>query len=233
MTAGRSIPVSAAISTDAARARDAIFVGAINSLPAGVLTQVGIAEESRVTWMPVSGPATGGPAADQTSIEDWRRQRDRPNLRDVGDWFSRTFGITLDMMRFAPTDDAAFNPSPDDMLLVAQGVNPAGNGVWTVIAAPTGDALAAGAGAIADHRTWERLSGYMSAVGNDMETVTSRPVATFSFVESRQPTFGNYRLIAANWLSANILSYSLLLVLACVLLGMGTSGLLSRLGRRR
>lgn len=233
MSAGRSIPVSSTISTDAARARDAIFIGAINSLPPGVLAQVGIAEESRATWLPASGPGAGGQAADRTSIDDWRRQMNRPGLRDVEDWFSRTFGITIDMMRFAPGDDEVFTPSPDDTLLVAQGVSPAGNGVWTVIAAPTGEALAAGACAIADHRMWSRLSGRVSAVGSDMETVTSKPVATFSFVQSQEPTLGNYRLIAANWLSANILSYSLLLVLACVLLGIGTSGLLSRLGRRR
>jgi len=233
LAAGRAIPLSAAISTDAARQQDAIFIGAINSVPSGVLTQVGVSEDSRSAWMPPSAMPGGAQIADQTSVEDWRRQIGRRDLRDVEDWFSRTFGITMDMVRFAPADDAPFTPAQDELLMVAQGTNPAGTGVWTVFAAPTEDSLIAGTAALADHRIWDRLSGRVSTIDNDLETVASRPVTTFSFVESQPATFANYRLIAANWLSANILSYSLLLVLACALLGIGTSGLLSRLGRRR
>lgn len=232
LAAGRAIPLSSTISADAARQQDAFFIGTLNSMPTGVLAQVGVSEDSRTTWMPPSAMPSGAQVADQTSVEDWRRQMDRRGLRDIGDWFSRTFGITIDMMRFIPTEDVAFSPSQDDVMLVAQGTNPAGNGVWTVFAAPTAEGLTMGTQAIADHRIWRRLSGRVSTVGNDMQSIATRPVTTFSFVESQPPTFANYRLIAANWISTNIFSYSLLLVLACLLLGIGTSSLLSRLGRR-
>ncbi|MEO3385374.1 cellulose biosynthesis cyclic di-GMP-binding regulatory protein BcsB [Mesorhizobium sp. CAU 1741] len=230
--AGRSIPLSSTYSTDAARQQHAIFVGAVNSIPQGVLAQVGVAEEARTDWMPQDGNP-GAQAPDQTNLDEWRQRMEGTGLSDVQDWFSETFGITLEMMRFAPSDDADFNPASDDALLVAQGLNPSGTGVWTVVAAPTSDGLKAGTEAVSNFRAWERLAGRVSVVQNDMETVTSEPVAAFSFVESQEPTIGNYRLVAANWLSANILSYSLLLVLACLLLGTATSGLLSRLGRRR
>jgi hypothetical protein len=42
----------------------------------------------------------------------------------------------------------------------------------------------------------------------------------------------NARLIAANWLSENILAFSLLLFAACLLLGLATALFLSRLGRK-
>jgi hypothetical protein len=38
-------------------------------------------------------------------------------------------------------------------------------------------------------------------------------------------------LIVANWLSDNILAYSVLLLLACILLGLVTALFLSRIGR--
>ena len=40
------------------------------------------------------------------------------------------------------------------------------------------------------------------------------------------------RLVAANWLSVNIVAYAIALVLLCCILGICTSVLLSRLGRR-
>jgi hypothetical protein len=233
VAAGRSVPVSSTTSTDAARQQHALFIGTINSMPAGILGQVGVTEDSRTAWTPATNLPGAASTTEQTNIDLWRRQVERPGLESLGQWFSRTFDITFDMIRFAPTQDAAFNPSQDDVLLVAQGANPSGNGVWTVITAPSQQTLTAGAQAITRQNVWENLSGRVSTLNADMVTVASVPVAASSFVESRPPTIANYRLIAANWLSANILSYSLLLVVACVLLGIATSGLLSRLGRRR
>jgi hypothetical protein len=233
VAAGRSIPVSSTTSTETARQQNAIFVGTVNALPAGVLGQVGITEDSRTAWAPATNMGGTATANDPTSIDAWREQVDRPSLENLGQWFSRTFDITFDMIRFAPAQDIAFAPAQDDVFLVTQGANPAGGGVWTVITAPSQQMLTAGAQAITRHDIWEKLSGRVSTLNGDMETVSSVPVATSSFVESRPATLANYRLVAANWLSANILSYSLLLVIACLLLGVATSGLLSRLGRRR
>lgn len=230
--AGRSVPISSTTSTDAARDQDAIFVGPVNAIPAGVLDQVGVSEEARTGWTTTIVPDVAA-TSDTTSLADWRKQTQGIGLRDVSDWFSETFGITLDMMRFAPADAAAFVPSRNEGLLVAQGINPTGNGVWTVVAAPSQQTLLAGAATLAGHGMWQQLSGRLTTLGGDMKTVQTKPVATFALVETQPPSFANYRLIAANWLSANILSYSLLLVVACLLLGMATSGLLSRLGRRR
>ena len=42
----------------------------------------------------------------------------------------------------------------------------------------------------------------------------------------------NLRLVAANWMSANILQYALVMLACCMFLGVATALLLSRLGRR-
>lgn len=234
LSAGRSIPVSFTVSADTARGQDAIFLGAINGIPAGVLAQVGVADESRTSWPASHGRAPTGSGADQTNAEAWRRQMEGSDwLSEIGDWLSRTFDLTLDMLRFAPAAESAFTPSRPAMLLVAQETNPAGNGVWTLVAAPDGAMLREGTGALAEQSNWNRLSGNMATLESDLETVNAMPVASSSFIQTQPPSLSNYRLIAANWLSANILSYSLLLVAACVFLAIATSALLSRLGRKR
>jgi len=66
-----------------------------------------------------------------------------------------------------------------------------------------------------------------------LETIDSIPATSVSLVQTKAPSLSNFRLIVANWLSSNILSYALLLVAACVALGVVTTALLSRLGRRQ
>lgn len=234
LSAGRAIPVVFTTSADAARGQDAIFLGAINGIPAGVLGQVGVAEESRASWAASHGRAPAGSGSDQADAEAWRRQMEGEGwLRGVQNWFFRTFDLTFDALRFAPATEAAFTPSRPAIMMLAQGQNPAGNGVWTVAVAPDGTMLGQGMSALTDLPNWNRLSGHLSTLESDLETVNALPATSTSFIETRPPSFRNYRLTVANWLSANILSYSLLLVVGCVLLGLATSALLSRLGRRR
>lgn len=236
IVAGRPLSFTLTTSADAARNQHAIFVGAINGIPAGVLAQVGVAEESRTAWMPSAGRVQGDGGDAPVDIEDWRQQVQGSRfgvwVRDVENWFSETFGLTADTLRFVPRSGAAFMPQQDDALLAVQGPNPENSGVWTVFAAPDGAALAVGTASLTSHGVWEKLAGRLATLKTDMETVAVEPATSTSFVQTQPGSFANYRLIVANWLSANILSYSLLLVLACILLGISTSALLSRLGRR-
>lgn len=233
LSAGRSIRAVFTASADAARSRDAIFIAPINGVPAGVLGQVGVTEESRTAWNVSHGqaaPADGGRRAD---AEAWRRELEgRGWFGDVRNWFSRTFEITADMLRFAPRADVAFTPSDPAILMVAQGLNPAGNGVWTLATAPDAAMLEEGMKALTDLDVWRGLSGHLLTLESDLETVHAVPATRSRFTETRPPSFGNYRLVVANWLSSNILSYALVLVLACLMLGIATSMLMSRLGRR-
>lgn len=232
--AGRILPVEFVASRDAVGMRNAIILGGVNDIPAGMLEQVGISEESRASWGrgPSGGDTTGGPTLDQ-----WRNQVSGSWLhtawRNFGDWLQRTFNITSDMLRFAPDEETAFVPSPTAGLVIAQSGNPAGTGTWTVITAPDNSALRSNMAAFVDLRNWSRLSGHITTFNPATDEVQTVGVGQFEFVETMPASIWNYRLIVANWLSTNILSYSLILILACILLGGTTTVLLGRLGRRR
>ncbi len=237
ITAGRAIPLDLATSADAARTRDAIFLGAINAIPAGVLAQVGVDEAARSGWSSLPAGAARPESPPGIDIDTWRRNMGGDGggdwLENVQGWFNETFGITVDMLRFAPSREAGFVPPSSAVLMLAQGENPAGTGVWTLLTAPDEARLVQGAAALARQENWRRVSGHLATLDESYATVTSEPTTTASYVETAPRSLNNFRLIAANWLSANILSYSLLLVIACVLLGIMTSALLSRLGRGR
>ncbi|MCY1371903.1 hypothetical protein D9M69_590720 [compost metagenome] len=86
--------------------------------------------------------------------------------------------------------------------------------------------------ALADIAQWQQITGHISTyepAGNAVKVVAA---TNFDFVPTRPASLGNYRLIIANWLSSNILFYAVLLVALSVLLGLATSSMLSRLGRR-
>ena len=153
-------------------------------------------------------------------------------MRSFETWLSTTFNITEDMLRFLPGRDTPFAPPASAALAVAQGLNPVGNGVWTVFAAPDQAALSAGVESLAASDLWSSLSGHVTTLDRSLQSVTVTPAGATSFHQTQPPSLANYRLIAANWLSTNILSYSLLLVVACLVVGIATSALLSRFGRR-
>ena len=76
---------------------------------------------------------------------------------------------------------------------------------------------------------WTGASPPWKALPVKSPTFRSSRVA---FFETQPFSLANYRLIAANWLSANILSYSASLFALCTMLGVATSALLTTLGRR-
>jgi len=85
---------------------------------------------------------------------------------------------------------------------------------------------------LADPSSWSQLSGHLVAFSAEAEPPRVLDSGALTFVASQEPSLGNYRLIVANWLSSNILSYALGLVVICIVLGVSTSRLLARLGRR-
>jgi hypothetical protein len=136
------------------------------------------------------------------------------------------------MLRFLPQDAQPYAPTAEDALIVAQAANPTGEGTWTVFTAPHEAQLAAAAQNLVSFGAWQQLSEHVTTFASD-GTMGTMEVSRGTFKQTVPPSANNYRLIVANWLSSNILSYSAILILACTLLGLATSALLSRLGRRR
>jgi len=116
-------------------------------------------------------------------------------------------------------------------MMVAQGASPEGGGTWTLVTAPSAKDLREGAEALTSQANWPQISGHITTYSSKTGKVESVPVTRFDFVPSQTGTIANYRLIAANWLSTNILSYAFLLVVLSILIGVTTSSMLGRLGR--
>ncbi|MET0168290.1 MAG: hypothetical protein ABW318_25280, partial [Vicinamibacterales bacterium] len=65
----------------------------------------------------------------------------------------------------------------------------------------------------------------------DSSHIGTIPAGNIRFFRTQPASFENFRLIASNWLSANILSYSAFLFAFCMMLGIATAALLATFGR--
>jgi len=77
------------------------------------------------------------------------------------------------------------------------------------------------------------LDGRMVMFDKVKKSVLALPATRTELVETQPFSLSNYRLIAANWLSINILSYAALFGGSSLLLGLATSALLNTFGRRK
>ncbi|WAJ28798.1 cellulose biosynthesis cyclic di-GMP-binding regulatory protein BcsB [Antarcticirhabdus aurantiaca] len=232
--AGRAVPVDTSGSLATAAAGNALFVGTPRQIPAGVFAQINVDPAGTALW------GGGAPAAEQTTsltLERWREQFGaeegwRSALERLGDWMRVTFGVEEEGLRLVPGRDPPFVPGAEATLLVGQGPGPAPGSVWTVVSAPTEEALDAGTAALVREEAWTRLSGRVTTL-DATGAVASVPVGAAEFLPTQPLSLANMRLILANWLSENVLSYATLLVVVALLLGLATTAFVQFLGRRR
>ncbi len=235
LVAGRPIAVELTASPNTVGTRNALFIGSISQLPSTILTQLNIAASSQVAWRP---PAPGQSATSEASvtIADWNSRISSGLLQgqfeSFQQWMHRNFDITLSSLRFVPSSEQVFTPSSANTLLIAQEANPTNDATWTVVTAPSAGDLRAGVDAMTNQNTWPQISGRVTVYSGKTGKINTVPVSRFDFVMSEPWSLTNYRLIAANWLSSNILSYALLFVAGSFLLGVSTASVLSKIGRR-
>lgn len=234
VAAGRLIAVDSLIAATAVADRNALFISAISQVPPAVLAQVGVSNETTSTWGETV--ASIHPNTEAT-FDQWReRLRDsgwRGQVSSFEDWLSRTFNISTNSFRIFPGPAAEFTPQGSASLVVAQEASPVGSGTWTLVTAPTVGALRDGVRSLTEQSIWRRMGGHITTVDASDDKVATVAVSRFNFVETQPFSISNYRLIVANWLSANALFYAVVLTLLSILLGFATAGLLGALGRRR
>ncbi|HEV7320312.1 MAG TPA: cellulose biosynthesis cyclic di-GMP-binding regulatory protein BcsB [Ensifer sp.] len=232
---GRPIAVEVITSPLAAGNRNTLFVGAMPQLSKTVLTQVGIDPARQMSW----GNAEDSGQRDETqkAIDEWRTRLSggawRNQVTAFQTWVKQEFDISLNSLRILPEAQAEYAPPESAGLVLAQGANPTDDATWTLLTAPTSKRLREGTAAIADVTRWQHLAGRVSAYEPATDNIEITPVTGFDFVQTQPPSLTNYRLILANWLSSNIMFYALLLIVLSVLLGLATSSMLTRLGRRQ
>ncbi|WP_281493688.1 cellulose biosynthesis cyclic di-GMP-binding regulatory protein BcsB [Ancylobacter koreensis] len=146
-------------------------------------------------------------------------------------WLQSTFSISFDSLRIQEGRRSYFEPPPRTSVLMAQAMNPSGNSAWTMVAGRTPESLAAAMPRFTSDGVWNRVGGQAVAYQVASGDIDRRDIRSFQFIITQPLTIGNFRMIAANWLSINIVPYALMLLCAGTLLGIATALLLRRLGR--
>lgn len=229
--------------------RPAIFVGAASQVPPNVLGVLNISRDIATLWKADSGAAaaTGtsmqprlptDPDAGNTDalFDQWREKLSdgggwRGQVSGLEDWMKRTFDISFAALSLTPTSAAPFMPKPRNSLLLAQGLGPDNTAPWTLLTAPTDEQLEATTRSLVAVENWSSIRGQYAAYSRSTGAVETTEPVDVSFFQTRPFSIQNSRLIAANWLSNNITFYAICLISICIVLGIVTSALISRLGR--
>lgn len=259
MARNAGLPVRAQFA-NAASADDesVLFIGAVDQIPPGMLNRVRVTEHLRMIWP--STPVADNKGGAQTASADFtmplsqaspdrtatastdevrRRWSDtfqrrgivQQTIGSVQDWLEKTFSLSLSSLKLEERTDAPYEPPQRASLLMAQSRSE-GSGVWTLVTARTDRALADEMARLANPLLWSQVSGRAVALDPREMKLQVEPINDFRFVQTQPPSLTNLRLVAANWMSANILQYALVMLACCTFLGVATALLLSRLGRR-
>ncbi|HEX5934584.1 MAG TPA: cellulose biosynthesis cyclic di-GMP-binding regulatory protein BcsB [Pseudorhizobium sp.] len=226
-------PVSAA---NVVGGRNAIYISSAGQLPPNVLTQLNLDPNLAVGWRP---PGETGPVTEDTtaSMDIWRDRLQggvlSQRISTIRQWLQESLDLSEGALRFLPGSEVIFSPDEDDDLLLAQGPALNGDGIWTVLTAPSPQELRTATAELARQDVWQQIAGRVFSYSRATNDVTVEEARNMSFLRPVDGSWKNYRLIAANWLSSNLLSYALVIVLTSCLLGVTTATLLRWLGRNR
>lgn len=248
-----------AVFANAASAEDesVLFIGAVEQIPTGFLNRVRVSEHLRMVWpatpLQVTDPSQQVASTDFTMTvkpnavdrsgtastdevrkrwsESFRRQGViQQTVGTIQDWMEETFSLSVASLSLKKRVDIPYEPPQRSTLLIAQN-RTSDSGVWTLVTARTEEALAEEMARMADPLLWSKVSGRAIALDPRDSKLQVEPIQDHDFVQTQPFSLFNLRLVAANWMSANILQYALLLVTLCLFLGAGTYLLLRRLGR--
>jgi hypothetical protein len=235
VAAGNPVAIETVASPTALGDRDALIVGTLSQLPAPLLTQLRIGA-APANWG--SQHTAAAPEDDSGELfEEWRSKVTGGTwLGDgsrFGDWLKDTLDISMDSLRFLPGAEDAFSPSETVSFMMVQGASPSGAGTWTLATAPTPATLQSGMNAVAQEARWNGLEGRITTFDEATGSVAIVPTHNIQLNPSQPFSFWNWRMIAANWLSTNILFFALMFVGSFALLGIITTLMLRIMGRSR
>ena len=236
VAAGRPMTVRAESSSVRIGDGNAIFIGAISQIPPMALERTHVAEAARNAWGNREASLVSG-ADNSEAFDQWRDRVSGSSwigqVSAFESWMKQTFDISFGSLQFLPTEEENTLPPNTASFLVAQGLSPEGTGAWTVLAAPNDGDLRGGMDFMSDAQNWSALDGRVVMVDKVRKSTLSLPATRTQLLETQPFSLWNYRLIAANWLSTNILSYAALFGGSSLLLGLATSAVLNTFGRKK
>ncbi|GEO87011.1 MULTISPECIES: cellulose biosynthesis cyclic di-GMP-binding regulatory protein BcsB [Alphaproteobacteria] len=236
MAAGRPISLDITTSISSVGNHNAIFIGPISQLAPTLLSQLNISSSAVTEWRPAANVQATD--ADTGAIFDsWRSRVTgdswRGRITAFQEWTLRNFDISLNSLQFIPQQPAIFEPSNSITTMIAQGVSPNGTAEWTLVTAPSAKDLRQGLNALTTIANWSDVSGRITTYSAETGKVQAITQTRLTFFGTQPWALANYRLIAANWLSTNILFYAFLLVVLALLVGVTTRWLLAVFGRQK
>ncbi|NSZ85669.1 cellulose biosynthesis cyclic di-GMP-binding regulatory protein BcsB [Agrobacterium tumefaciens] len=216
--------------------RDALFVGTISQFPQSLISQFNLVPSSQISWK--MGTGVQPPAQNsETLFNDWRERVDggiwQGQVSSFEEWMKRNFDLSSDTLRFLPAAEQPYAPPGNVSFMLVQGLSPSGEGVWTLATAPTSAELRDGMSSMVRENHWRDVTGRVAAYDSGAEKIETVEVGQPYFYVTRAFSLSNWRLIAANWLSSNVLSYSLAFIGFVSLLGFATFAMLRMMGRHR
>ncbi|HEV7260350.1 MAG TPA: cellulose biosynthesis cyclic di-GMP-binding regulatory protein BcsB [Bosea sp. (in: a-proteobacteria)] len=178
---------------------------------------------------------SGGIAPSTNEIRDrWRTSLGGPLARyfvAFDGWLQRTFDLSFAQLRAPSRAGTLYEPAEGTELIAAQAADPETKQVWTAFVVRREETLESSIARIVSPGNWASMAGKITSFRGAEETHVISADST-SFVATRPFSLANMRLVLANWMSSNIGTYALGLLATCIALGIGTSLMLGRLGRR-
>jgi len=114
-----------------------------------------------------------------------------------------------------------YSPSSDATMVIAQESSENG-GVWTVVASKSADTIATQTDVLTDYNVWNKLGGAVQSFTDAGQVIDQKFSANEYLFQTQPMTIANSRLVAAGWLANNAEIYVGALLLAAMLLGLGT-----------
>ncbi|SES23588.1 cellulose biosynthesis cyclic di-GMP-binding regulatory protein BcsB [Rhizobium sp. NFR03] len=235
VAAGNPLALETVASPAALGDRNALIVGTMSQLPPPLLTQMQIGAAPANWGTHHTGRQADGDSG--TLFEEWREKVSGGSWLGQGSrleaWLKSDLDLSMDSLRFLPGKEEDFSPADDVSFMIAQGRSPSGAGTWTLATGPTPASLQTGMSAMVQEARWNGLEGRITTFDEATGNVAMVPVHDLHLNPTQPFSIANWRLIAANWLSTNILFFAVMFIAGFALLGIITTLMLRLLGRSR
>ena len=218
---GRALPVTVTKEADLQPNQDGILVVSLAEMSEPTLNRAGLTRGVQA--------AAGD---DNDALGQFRSNGNQGNqLTDAAEWLLDRVGLRMEDLHILPRSDAPYSVGNGGVAL-AQSVQPEG-GLWTVLTGTDDDALLTGMERLAVTTQWRQVAGRVSALRPIDRDVTSIASVAPVLIQTQPFSIWNFRLIAANWFSGNILVFALIIGFAAVVLMLATTLVLRAVGRRK
>ena len=142
-------------------------------------------------------------------------------LGSLQDWVEKTFSLSLAPCRWKSAPMRPMNRrSAPSLSWPRTGRETAG--VWTLVTARAPTRSGGRDGPLANPMLWSQVAGRAVALDPREMKLQVEPINDFASSRRSRFSLRNMRLVAANWMSANILQYALLMLACCTFLGVAT-----------